>query len=110
MPWDLHSVPLTAAGAARYFAASSLEIKIGFISSVSRPFCSDCDRIRLTADGLLYACLYDSANIRLFELLAAKSGRAEAEFRSLLQSKRFDGRHRTEGEALKLPSFSSIGG
>jgi cyclic pyranopterin phosphate synthase len=30
----------------------------GIIASTTRPFCSDCDRARLTADGTLYLCLY----------------------------------------------------
>lgn len=34
--------------------------EIGFITSVSRPFCSDCNRIRLSADGHLYTCLFAS--------------------------------------------------
>ena len=32
--------------------------KIGFINPVSEPFCADCDRIRLTADGTLRTCLF----------------------------------------------------
>ncbi|MFZ0977254.1 MAG: GTP 3',8-cyclase MoaA [Solirubrobacteraceae bacterium] len=32
--------------------------KIGFINPVSEPFCSDCDRVRLTADGHLRTCLF----------------------------------------------------
>jgi cyclic pyranopterin phosphate synthase len=32
----------------------------GIISSTTAPFCSDCDRSRLTADGLWYLCLYAS--------------------------------------------------
>ena len=32
--------------------------EIGFISSVSSPFCSDCNRARLSADGKLYLCLF----------------------------------------------------
>lgn len=31
---------------------------VGIIASVSEPFCDACDRIRLTADGTLYGCLY----------------------------------------------------
>jgi cyclic pyranopterin phosphate synthase len=31
---------------------------VGFISSVTEPFCESCDRLRLTADGLLLACLF----------------------------------------------------
>lgn len=32
--------------------------ELGVISAVSRPFCGDCTRIRLTADGQLYTCLF----------------------------------------------------
>ncbi len=32
--------------------------EIGFISSVSQPFCSNCTRVRLSADGRLYTCLF----------------------------------------------------
>ena len=32
--------------------------EIGFISSVSEPFCGDCTRARLSADGRLYTCLF----------------------------------------------------
>jgi cyclic pyranopterin phosphate synthase len=31
---------------------------VGFISSVSQPFCSDCTRLRLSAEGSLYTCLF----------------------------------------------------
>lgn len=34
--------------------------EIGFITSVSKPFCADCNRIRLSADGSLYTCLFAS--------------------------------------------------
>ncbi len=32
--------------------------EIGFISSVTRPFCGSCTRARLSADGMLYTCLF----------------------------------------------------
>lgn len=32
--------------------------EVGFISSVTRPFCTDCSRARLTADGHLFTCLF----------------------------------------------------
>ncbi len=31
---------------------------IGFISSVSQPFCADCSRLRLSAEGSMYTCLF----------------------------------------------------
>jgi GTP 3',8-cyclase len=35
--------------------------EVGIIASVSRPFCGDCTRVRLTADGQLYTCLFATA-------------------------------------------------
>jgi cyclic pyranopterin phosphate synthase len=32
--------------------------RVGFISSISRPFCMSCDRFRITADGKLRNCLF----------------------------------------------------
>lgn len=32
--------------------------EVGFISSISQPFCADCTRARLSADGKLYTCLF----------------------------------------------------
>lgn len=41
------------------------EGEIGFISSVSQPFCGDCSRARLSAEGLLYTCLFASSGTDL---------------------------------------------
>jgi GTP 3',8-cyclase len=37
----------------------------GIIASTSAPFCADCDRVRLTADGMCYTCLYASTGTDL---------------------------------------------
>lgn len=110
LPWDLQASTRKPNSAARYYTTPSLRIRVGFISSVSQPFCDGCDRVRLTADGLLYTCLYDSGNINLFDLLAADSGRARAEFELLVRSKQLGGCHNTINSAATLPSFSVIGG
>jgi cyclic pyranopterin phosphate synthase len=46
--------------------------RLGVISTVSRPFCSLCDRVRLTADGRLFACLFSPAGVDLKDALRAK--------------------------------------
>jgi len=43
--------------------------EIGFISSVTQPFCSKCTRARLSAYGSLYTCLFASAGVDLRGLL-----------------------------------------
>ncbi len=43
----------------------------GIIASTTTPFCRNCDRSRLTADGLWYLCLYAQAGIDLRKMLRA---------------------------------------
>jgi cyclic pyranopterin phosphate synthase len=43
--------------------------RIGFISSVSRPFCMNCDRFRITADGKLRNCLFSLEETDVREML-----------------------------------------
>ena len=55
---DLH--PLTdhrGNGPARYYGAAKLKGTIGLIDSMSHQFCSECNRVRLTATGALKTCL-----------------------------------------------------
>lgn len=39
--------------------------EVGFVSSVTAPFCGDCHRARISADGTLYTCLFSAAGIAL---------------------------------------------
>ena len=56
----------------------------GIISSTTAPFCSSCDRSRLTADGLWYLCLYARRGVDLRKPLRA--GASAAELRELIGS------------------------
>lgn len=56
-------------GPARYYDFEGFQGKIGFISPMSHKFCSECNRIRLTADGRLKLCLNYDAGIDLLPLL-----------------------------------------
>lgn len=49
----------------------------GIIASTTMPFCSDCDRARLTADGRLFTCLYATRGTDLRELLRSGASHAE---------------------------------
>jgi cyclic pyranopterin phosphate synthase len=51
--------------------------EVGFISSVSAPFCRDCTRARLTADGRLYTCLFASRGADLRGALESAEPREE---------------------------------
>jgi cyclic pyranopterin phosphate synthase len=43
--------------------------RIGFISAMSAPFCSTCNRLRLTADGVLRSCLFEGGEVAIRELI-----------------------------------------
>lgn len=45
--------------------------RVGFISSVSRPFCADCGRLRVSANGSIYGCLFTDTGMSLKELVRA---------------------------------------
>ena len=47
--------------------------EIGFISSVTEPFCGNCSRARLSADGMLYTCLFANQGTDLRESLRNKA-------------------------------------
>jgi cyclic pyranopterin phosphate synthase len=51
--------------------------ELGFITSVTEPFCGDCSRARLTADGRLYTCLFASTGVDLREALRSPEPRTE---------------------------------
>jgi cyclic pyranopterin phosphate synthase len=53
--------------------------KVGFINPVSEPFCGDCNRIRLTADGRLRTCLFSQGETDLRGPLRAGADDAELE-------------------------------
>jgi cyclic pyranopterin phosphate synthase len=58
--------------------------EIGFISSVTKPFCGDCSRARLSADGMLYTCLFANQGTDIRQSL--RNGADDDELRDILAS------------------------
>ncbi len=58
--------------------------EIGVIASVTQPFCGDCTRARLSADGKLYTCLFATRGHDLRSLL--RGGRTDEEIAEFLRS------------------------
>ena len=56
--YPLESEPREPHATARVYRFADGKGKIGFINPVSEPFCGDCNRVRLTADGRLRTCLF----------------------------------------------------
>ncbi len=53
------------AGPARYYQVGSGPVRVGVISALSRHFCDDCNRVRLTAKGDLVLCLGQEDRVSL---------------------------------------------
>jgi cyclic pyranopterin phosphate synthase len=56
--------------------------RVGFITSMTTPFCHGCNRLRLTADGALKVCLFGGSEVSLRDLL--RSGATDDELRAAI--------------------------
>ncbi|MDR9793992.1 GTP 3',8-cyclase MoaA [Aeribacillus pallidus] len=57
--------------------------EIGFITSVSEPFCSSCTRARISSDGKLYTCLYAHEGFDLRDFI--RSGKSSEEIKMAIE-------------------------
>ena len=83
--WPLAPLDANYGGeVAQRFAFADGGGEIGFISSVTEPFCGDCTRARLSADGRLYTCLFARSGHDLRGPLRA--GASDAELAGLIRA------------------------
>ena len=88
--------------------------EIGVISSVTQPFCADCTRARLSADGSLYTCLFATQGHDLRALL--RSGATDEEITSAIaavwtdRTDRYSDLRSKETAGLHKIEMSFIGG
>jgi cyclic pyranopterin phosphate synthase len=110
--WPLVEIPAKASSTARRFRFADGAGEIGFVNPVSEPFCSACDRIRLTADGKLRTCLFSRREWDLKEPL--RSGASDLELEGLLRNavahKELKHRINEPGFVRASRSMSQIGG
>jgi cyclic pyranopterin phosphate synthase len=107
LPIEVHG-----AQAADRYAFDDGNGEVGFISSVSEPFCDHCDRIRITSDGKLRTCLFSHVETDLKKLMrqgASDEQVKESIVRAVLEKE--------EGHLINQPGFvrpqrtmSQIGG
>ena len=99
---------------ARRWAHSDGSGEVGFISSVSEPFCGDCVRARLSADGRLHTCLFASGGHDLRAIIHnGANGEALSEAVAAIWSRREDRYSEVRSEetsALPRVEMSYIGG
>lgn len=88
---------------------------IGVIAAFSRTFCGSCNRIRITAQGVLKTCLYDDGVLNIRDLM--RSGISEEELKSVLlhafqqrPKNGFEAEQSRKSRSGVLESMSTIGG
>jgi cyclic pyranopterin phosphate synthase len=98
-------------GEARLFKIPGAQGDIGFISSVSAPFCAECTRARLNPEGILRMCLLRDYEIDL--LTPLRAGASLEELRQLVLGAVWNkpwGHGLSEGEIITNRAMNEIGG
>ena len=110
--WALVEIPAGPSSTSRRFRFADGAGELGFISPVTEPFCSSCDRIRLTADGKLRTCLFSRVEWDLREALRARA--SDRELRDLIREavahKELKHRVNEPGFVRASRTMSQIGG
>jgi len=98
-------------GEARVYRIPGAQGNIGFISSVSAPFCANCTRARLTPDGILRMCLLREYEIDL--LTPLRAGASQEDLRKMVLEGVWNkpwGHGLADGEIALNRVMSEIGG
>jgi cyclic pyranopterin phosphate synthase len=108
----LEELPREPSATARVFRFADGRGEIGFINPVSEPFCADCNRVRLTAEGKLRTCLFSVNETDLREPLRA--GASDPELATVIRDAvwRKELKHRVGEPGFVQPprTMSAIGG
>jgi GTP 3',8-cyclase len=110
--YPLEERPREPHATARVFRFRDGRGELGFINPVSEPFCADCNRIRLTADGKLRTCLFSLHETDLRAPLRA--GATDAELETVVRNAvwRKELKHHVGERGFRQPerTMSAIGG
>jgi GTP 3',8-cyclase len=85
--YQLTELAHRSAGPARYWQVEPLGLRLGLITPMSRNFCDDCNRLRLTTDGKIFMCLGSEMHV---------------DFRKAIREDGMDGVDRLLQHALRL--------
>ena len=110
--YPLEAVGRERHGTSRRWRFADGQGEIGFISPVTESFCGDCNRIRLTAEGMLRTCLFSLNETDLREPMRAGASDAELEqiIRDAVWRKELKHHIGDEGFVQPARSMSRIGG
>lgn len=96
-------------GVATYYVDPSTDTEIGLIRPMTAHFCGQCDRLRLSADGVLRACLLEGGEMNVKQLIRSGAGDREVlcAIQKLIEKK--PANHR-QGSRVGGKVMSQIGG
>ena len=108
----LRELPREPHSTARVYAFADGAGQVGFVNPVTEPFCADCNRIRLTADGRLRTCLFSWHETDLRGPL--RGGASDREVEEIIRAAvwRKELKHRINEPGFRPPArtMSAIGG
>jgi GTP 3',8-cyclase len=110
--FPLEAEPREAHATARVYRFADGQGSIGFINPVSEPFCGDCNRIRLTADGKLRTCLFslNETDLRAPLREGASDDQVEQIIRAAVWRKELKHHVNEPGFIQPMRTMSAIGG
>jgi cyclic pyranopterin phosphate synthase len=110
--WPLEPLPREPGATAVSWRFADGAGTLGFVNPVSEPFCGDCDRIRLTADGRLRTCLFSlgETDVRGPLRAGASDDDLEAIIRDAVWRKELKHHVNEPGFVQPARSMSAIGG
>lgn len=81
---NFHALPNKSNDTSKAYKVPGFTGQVGFITSMTRNFCSSCNRLRITADGNLKVCLFEGkSEVSLRDAL--RSGASEEELKNIIQ-------------------------
>jgi molybdenum cofactor biosynthesis protein A len=110
---DLVEIPSPFGSTSQRYQVPGFAGSVGIIAAFSRTFCGSCNRIRITAQGLLKTCLYDGGVFNIRDDI--RSGMSDEELQARLltafQSREADGHAAEQKRGHTITeSMSTIGG
>ncbi len=112
---SLEKLPDPPNSTAYHYRVPGFKGNIGIIAAYTRTFCGSCNRIRITPQGMLKTCLYDSGVFNVRDLMRAEASDAQIRdtFLEALGNRAKDGWEAEKNRNFGIPvgeSMSTIGG
>lgn len=89
--YELSVIKTDKSSTSKKWALKNTDSSVGFISSITEPFCNDCNRARLSVDGKIYTCLFATEGHDIKKIIrASRSDQDILDYFYNLWSKRSD--------------------